>query len=399
VKPKLDAMMDEHRKIGVDRSIASSAGRRITLVGALVNLLLTVGKAIVGIIANSAALIADAAHSASDLVSDFVVWIAILLGSREADDNHPYGHRRFETIATLAVAILILGTAMFVIMESLTRMEAEDVNTPTSLALYVAFGAIIVKEVLFHITIKVGKTHGIPLIIANAHHHRSDALTSVAALIGIAGTMYGYASLDLIAALVIGLILLRVAVRMGWESILEISDIGVDAETSAIIQELIINEPDVVALHLLKTRHIGGEILCEVHIQVPPRVTVSAGHQMAERVRLAIISAVPRVAEVTVHVDPEDDEEGTTILATRQELLQEIDHILNKFPSVKLVSEPLLHMLFDGCEVVLAPYISGSVEEVVSTAVELKRRLEERDNFVKATVHQRLSVDGLDSEE
>ena len=399
MQPKFDAMMGEHRNIGPDRSIASNAGRRITLIGALVNLLLTIGKAVVGIIANSAALIADAEHSASDLVSDFVVWVAILMGSREADENHPYGHRKFETIATLAVAILILATAIFVILESLTRMDAGVVNTPTSLALYVAFGAIIAKEALFHITIRVGKSHSMPLIIANAHHHRSDALTSVAALIGIAGTMYGYASLDLIAALVIGLMLLRVSAKMGWEAILEISDIGVDAETSAIIQELIIKEPDVVALHLLKTRHIGGEILCEVHIQVPPRVTVSAGHQMAERVRLAIINAVPRVAEVTVHVDPEDDEEGTTILATRQELLREIDDIIKKFPSVELLSEPLLHMLFDGCEVVMAPYINGSEEDVKSTAAELKRKIEEHDDFVKATVHQRLTIGTLDSEE
>lgn len=399
MSPKLDSVIGVHSNIELDRNVASIAARKITLIGALVNLLLTIGKGVVGVIANSAALIADAAHSAADLISDFVVWIAVLMGSREADENHPYGHRRFETIATLAVSILILSTAIFVILESITRMDSGNVNTPESLALYVAFGAIIAKEILFHLTIRVGNTHSMPLIIANAHHHRSDALTSIAALVGIAGTMNGYATLDLIAALIIGLMLLRVAAKMGWESILEISDIGVDAETSAIIQELIIKEPDVVALHLLKTRHIGGEVLCEVHIQVPPRVTVSAGHQMAERVRLAIINAVPRVAEVTVHVDPEDDEDGTTILATRQELLKVIDNIVSDFPSIDLVSEPLLHMLFDGCEVVMAPYISGSEEEVNSTALRLKRSIEDNENFKKATIHKRLQLNSDDSEE
>ena len=391
--PKGDAdtgMSEYHHNTPKRRDEADSAAKRITLVGALANLILTLAKAVVGVVGHSAALVADAVHSAADLISDFVVWVAIILGSREADENHPYGHRRFETMATLVVSILIIISAIVIIRESILRIDSQQMTSPTRLALLVAALAIVVKEALYRLTIKVGRRYHLPLINANAHHHRSDAFSSVAAFIGIAGSIQGVAMLDLIAAMVVGLMLFRVGLKLGWEALLEMSDIGVDEETLLIIQELIVSEPDVVALHLLKTRHIGGEVLCEMHIQVPPRITASAGHQIAERVRLAIIKGVPRVAEVTVHVDPEDDEEGTVILARRQDLLAELQIIVTEFPTVEQIGEPLLHMLFSGCEVIMPPKISGDLDSIQSTAASLVEAIEASDSFVKATVHLRL---------
>ena len=394
--PKGDAVAetsDYHQNVGNRGDEADSAAKRVTIIGALANLILTLAKAIVGIVGHSAALVADAVHSAADLISDFVVWVAIIFGSREADENHPYGHRRFETMATLVVSILIVISAIVIIRDSILRLDAEQLTSPSHLALVIAGLAIIVKELLYRVTINVGHKYHLPLINANAYHHRSDAFSSVAAFIGIAGSIQGVAMLDLIAAMVVGLMLFRVGLKLGWEALLEMSDIGVDEDTLVIIQELIVNEPDVVALHLLKTRHIGGEVLCEMHIQVPPRITASAGHQIAERVRLAIINGVPKVAEVTVHVDPEDDEEGTVILARRQDLLAELQKIVAKFPSVEQIGEPLLHMLFSGCEVIMAPKISGDLDSIQETAHLLVIAIEASDSFVKATVHLRLGGD------
>ena len=389
--PKLGSDVLFHANTPTDRKSADEAAKRVTLLGALANLILTIAKAVVGMVANSAALIADAVHSAADLISDFVVWVAIIFGSREADENHPYGHRRFETMATLLVSILIIASAIVILRESILRLDAQQMTSPTALALVVATASILVKEILYRITIKVGRKHHLPLVNANAHHHRSDALSSVAAFIGIAGSLQGITMLDLLAAIVVGLMLFRVGFKLGWDAILEISDIGVDNETLEVIQELIVNESDVVALHLLKTRHVGGEVLCEVHIQVPPRITVTAGHQIAERVRLAIIQGVPRVSEVTVHVDPEDDEDGTVILARRQELLEELGSIVAMFPEVEQIGEPLLHMLFAGCEVVMAPIIAGDMDAVTSTAERLTTAIMASDSFIKATIHLRLS--------
>lgn len=388
--PKPDNSVGFHQHVNNRQGETDSAAKRITLIGALANLILTICKGVVGVVGHSAALIADAVHSAADLISDFVVWIAIIFGSREADENHPYGHRRFETMATLGVSILIIISAVVIIREAILRLESQQITTPTQLALLVAGMAVLVKEALYRSTIAVGRKYNLTLIIANAHHHRSDALSSIAALIGILGSMYGVEMLDLIAAMVVGLMLLRIGIKLGWESLLEMSDIGVDEETLQIMQGLVESETDVVALHLLKTRHVGGEILCEMHIQVPPRITVTAGHQIAERVRLAIIQGIPRVSEVTVHVDPEDDEEGTVILQRRQELLEELTEIVSDFPEVEQIGEPLLHMLFTGCEVVMAPKITGDLESIEVVAKLLEDTILNSESFVKATVHLRL---------
>lgn len=368
-----------------DNSDSDRSSRNITLYGAIANLGLTVAKFVVGISSNSAALIADAVHSASDLLSDFVVWVAIIFGSRDADENHPYGHRRFETMATFVVAILIIITAAVVVDGAIKRLDVEPI-IPGMFALYVAALSIVVKEFLYRGTIKVARKYDLPLMRANAHHHRSDALSSIAAFIGIAGAINGIAILDIVAALIVGLMLLRVGLKLAWDAVLEISDIGVDVETMAVIEGLINNEEDVESLHFLKTRHIGGQVLCEVHIEVPERFSVTEGHQVAERVRLAIVSEVSRVSEVTVHVDPEDDEHGTTILPRRQLLLDRIHELIEEFAEVTISSEPTLHMLFSGCEAIIYVKILGEIAEIREVAKSIKLKVEDDDHFVQATI-------------
>jgi len=373
-------------------SEGDGAARRVTLFGAIGNLGLTAGKFFVGISANSAALVADAVHSASDLVSDLVVWVAIFFGSRDADENHPYGHRRFETMATLVVAILIIITAGVVIQSAILRLDVAVNEIPGILALYVALISIIVKEVMYRGTIRVANKYDLPLMRANAYHHRSDALSSIAAFVGIAGAINGIAILDVVAALIVGLMLLRVGIKLAWEAILEMSDIGVDEETMAVIEELINNEPDVESLHLLKTRHIGGQVLCEVHIEVPERLSVTEGHQVAERVRKTIITEVEKVSDVTVHVDPEDDEEGTTILPRRQELLKIVDEIKGNYSEISIVGRPTFHMLLSGCEVEVVVGISGSLPSITAIAGDFKTAIESDTNFVKADVVLALDI-------
>jgi hypothetical protein len=241
-------------------------------------------------------------------------------------------------------------------------------------------------------TIRVANKYDLPLMRANAYHHRSDALSSIAAFVGIAGAINGIAILDVVAALIVGLMLLRVGIKLAWEAILEMSDIGVDEETMAVIEELINNEPDVESLHLLKTRHIGGQVLCEVHIEVPERLSVTEGHQVAERVRKTIITEVEKVSDVTVHVDPEDDEEGTTILPRRQELLKIVDEIKGNYSEISIVGRPTFHMLLSGCEVEVVVGISGSLPSITAIAGDFKTAIESDTNFVKADVVLALDI-------
>jgi len=326
--------------------------RRVTVVGALVNIILAGIKAVIGVVTSSASLIADAVHSFADLISDFVVYVAILLGSREADENHQYGHRRYETIATMIVGLLIILTGLGLGWEIVQRIQESDTwANPGRTALIVAGISIVTKEILFQYTNKAGIKHNHQLIQANAVHHRTDALSSLVVFAGLLVSELGYSVGDLAAALIVSFMLTRIGMKIVYESLLEISEAGVDSETYNLIEKTIRETDGVVDMHLLRTKTIGGEIFAETHAQVNPYLSVTQGHEIAHRIIKRVGNVVPGLKELTVHIDPEDDEHVNPELPDCSDVEAKIKQIWSSNHNPADLEFITLHVLYDGIEV------------------------------------------------
>ena len=201
--------------------------RRVTIIGALLNLVLSVGKVAGGVVGQSQALVADGVHSLSDLASDGLVLLAARFGSREADHNHPYGHQRIETLATLGVGLVLLAIGVAFLIDSATRLlEPERLLSPGWLALIIAFVSVLIKEALYHYTVRVARRTDSALLVANAWHHRSDALSSIVVIVGVAGAMLGMRWLDSVSAAVVGVMLGWVGWRLLGSAAAELVDTG-----------------------------------------------------------------------------------------------------------------------------------------------------------------------------
>jgi len=284
--------------------------RNVTWVGIIGNVLLSILKLIFGFIGQSQALIADGLHSLSDLISDAVVLVAARYSAEHADDEHPYGHARFETIATVAVGLILLLVAFGMLMDVVQRLyESHNLMQPTVISLITIIVSIVVKEALYQYTIVVAKKTKSSMLQANAWHHRSDAISSVIALIGVAGSMMGFIWLDAVAAIGVSIMIAHIGWSLTRSGALELVDTGLDSEKLQEIKEIITTTDGVVALHELRTRRMGANALMDVHILVNQRISVSEGHHIGEIMRLNLIDKVEEITEVIVHIDPEDDEE------------------------------------------------------------------------------------------
>jgi cation diffusion facilitator family transporter len=286
--------------------------RRITIIGALVNLVLTVGKIGFGILGQSHALVADGVHSLSDLVSDGLVLVAARHSHRDADAAHPYGHARFETAATVLVGVILIALAVALAADAARRLVNPALLLhPGWLALAVALASIVSKEWLYRYTVRVATRLRSKLLLGNAWHHRSDAISSVVVVAGVAGAMLGLPYLDALGSIAVAFMIAWVGWDLGRESVLELVDTALDPQKVAAIRERILAVDGVQALHLLRTRSMGADALVDVHILVDPRVSVSEGHQISETVRALLMKEVEGILDVTVHIDPEDDEKGS----------------------------------------------------------------------------------------
>lgn len=284
--------------------------KKVTLVGLVTNVFLAFLKTLLGFIGQSQALIADGVHSMADLISDLIVLVAAKQASRKADEEHPYGHGRFETVAEVALGSFLVAVAAGILIDALTRIyEPERLLSPTWFALVAAIVSILANEALFQYTFRVAKKIKSKLLTANAWHHRSDAISSVIAVVGIAGAMAGFPMLDAIAAIGVSLLIAKVGWDITWRSLRELVDTALDPEKVEEIKNVILSVDGVKAVHSLRTRSVGSNALVDVHILVVnSKMSVSEGHQISERVMRQLISEVEEVTDVTVHIDPEDDE-------------------------------------------------------------------------------------------
>ncbi len=286
----------------------TKASQKVTIIGAIVDFLLAIFKVVIGVIGNSGALIADGIHSFSDLLSDGVVWYAAKHSAEEADDEHPYGHERFETVATLGLAIILAIIGTGIIFDAFDRLSSPSELSHSTLLLSIAALSIFSKEALYWYTLKVANTYKSEMLKANAWHHRSDALSSIVVFIGILGSLNGYLYLDGAAAVIVGLMVIYIAWELGLGATKELVDTSIDAEHIEKLRNSLGQISGVNNVHSLRTRKIGHTISCDVHVQVDPFLSVSEGHIISVSVERVAKECLEDLNDVTVHIDPEDDE-------------------------------------------------------------------------------------------
>ena len=282
----------------------AAAARRSTWVSVVVNVVLTAIQIAVGIFAKSQALIADGIHSLSDLVSDFVVLWANHHAQKDADEDHPYGHHRFETAASLVLGLLLLGVGLGMVGSAVQKLESPETVAPVhSLALWIAGLALVGKELLFRYMLAVAKKVKSSMLVANAWHARSDAASSLVVGIGIAGNLAGYPILDPIAALIVGFMVGKMGWEFGWDALHDLMDRSVDEAEVQAIRQTLLDTPGVIGVHEVRTRKMGDMVVADAHIEVDAQISVEAGHDIAVEARQRVMQR-HRVLNLLTHVDP-----------------------------------------------------------------------------------------------
>lgn len=297
-----DANVGEHAA----RSAAERAGaaRRSTWVSVGVNVTLMTTQIVVGVLAKSQGLIADGVHSLSDLVADFVVLFAGHHARKDADADHPYGHQRFETAASLALGALLLAVGVGMVWSAVVKLEAPDTVAQVHIgALWVVGAALVAKELLFRYMLRVAKEVESSLLVANAWHARSDAASSLVVGLGIVGNLMGYPILDPIAALIVGFMIGRMGWKFGWDAMHDLVDRAVDDDEVQAIRTTLRGTPGVLGVHDVRTRKMGDVIVVDAHIEVDASITVAAGHAISVAARERVMKR-HRVLNLMTHIEP-----------------------------------------------------------------------------------------------
>lgn len=326
--------------------------QKATWVSVAVNLVMTVVQIVVGWLAHSQSLLAHGLHSFSDLLSDFLVIWASRQSAHPADESHPYGHARVETAATLALGTSLVLIGGGILWESGLRLQhVETLQAVQMSAFWIAVATVLAKEALYRYLIRVAERLRSQMLIANALHTRADAASALVVVVGIGGALLGWSFLDLLAAALMGFMILHMGAGLAWGAIKELVDTGLDqAQVDAIGQSLR-STPGVLGLHALRTRRMAHQALVDAHVQVDPRISVSEGHRIAESARARVLREHPEVLDVLVHIDPEDDVDPDLTVASlpeRATVVEDLKRVLADLPAPQKV---VLHYLSAGMEV------------------------------------------------
>lgn len=321
---------------------------RTAVVGGVANVLLSLIKVVAGIVWHSQALVADGIHSFSDLLSDILVWFAGRHSTLAPDQEHPYGHGRYEALATLVLGIFLLLVAVGIGWDATDRLFSPDeLLRPEPLALVAALASVLIKEWLYWWTLGHARRVRSDMLRANAWHHRSDAISSVVVLVGVGGTLAGLPYLDAVAAFIVAVMIAGIAWELGWGAIQELVDTGLEAERLAEIKDTIRAVGGVRDIHMLRTRKHGGHASADVHVLVDPRVSVSEGHMIALLVETRLKEQIDEITDVTVHIDPEDDDASPVRsgLPMRAEALVRLGRLWEGVPEAAGRRRTILHYL------------------------------------------------------
>ncbi len=280
---------------------------KVSTISIVANFILTVLKLLAGVIAHSGAMISDAIHSASDVFSTIVVIIGIKISRKESDKDHPYGHERLECVAAIVLATILAATGLGIGYSAVTKILAgnyENLAVPGILALVAAIVSIIVKEAMYQYTKVYARKIDSSALMADAWHHRSDALSSVGALIGIAGARMGFPILDSVASAVICIFIEKAAYDIFMDAVDKMVDKACDEETETALRECAAGQEGVLGIDLLHTRVFGNKIYVDIEIEADGELTLTKAHAIAERVHDAIEKNFPKVKHIMVHVNP-----------------------------------------------------------------------------------------------
>ena len=284
---------------------------KVTLVGSAGNVALMAFKFVAGILGHSAAMVADAVHSLSDFVTDLIVICFVRVSAKPQDESHDYGHGKFETMASFFVGLALVAAAIGIIVSGALKLvdwlHGEQLPAPGRLALWAALISIAVKELLYQYTARAGKRLDSQAVVANAWHHRSDALSSIGAAIGIGGAILlgdRWTVLDPLASIVVGAMLVKVAVNVLHGSMNELTECSLPAETEHEIEEIIRSCPDVCEPHNLRTRKIGNRIAIEAHIRMDGNTTLDVAHDRATDIEKLLKERFGSQTHVTLHMEP-----------------------------------------------------------------------------------------------
>ena len=301
---KFTDIADSTEDTAKTQAARGAAASRSTWVSVVVNVVLSITQIVVGVLAKSQGLIADGLHSMSDLVADFVVLFANRHSQKDADAEHPYGHQRFETAASLVLGLLLLVVGIGLLWSAVGKLEAPETIAPVHVsALWVAGAALAAKELLFRYMLRVAQRVKSSMLVANAWHARSDAASSLVVGLGIVGNLAGYPILDPIAALVVGLMVARMGWRFAWDALHDLVDRAVDEEELQAISQTLLQTPGVSGVHDVRTRKMGDMVVVDAHLEVDALLTVEAGHNIAVDARRRVLQR-HRVLNLMTHVDP-----------------------------------------------------------------------------------------------
>lgn len=285
--------------------------RNVTLIGSIVNLVLTIGKVFAGIVGQSSAMVADGVHSLSDLVTDIIVIVFVKISGKEKDNTHQYGHGKFETFATMIISMALLivgvGIAWTSALKIYNSLNGALIDKPGIIALYAALISIVSKEGLYWYTKLEGKRLNSQAMVANAWHHRSDALSSIGTALGISGAIMlgeNWRILDPLAGIIVSFFILKVAWDIAKPSIDELLDRSLPDKTQKEIEQIITDTGGVISFHGLRTRKIGDVISVEMHVQVDRYLTVEVSHQTATNIENALRERFGANTHVIVHIEP-----------------------------------------------------------------------------------------------
>ncbi len=287
------------------QKIAGKQIKSITYLGMVVNIALAVIKIVVGFFAASLALVADGIHSLSDLATDVAVLLGLRLGSKAPDRSHPYGHGRAETFSAALIALILILVGGVMIYYATMAIAREEVTTPNLGVLIAAILSIAAKEWLYRATKKIAIQSHSAALYANAWHHRSDALSSVAVAVGFISLEFGFGHGDQVAAIAVGLMIIWVGVRVISDSLYELTESSVDPDTVEHIKNIINDNSSIRQWHKLRTRTVGREVFLDLHILVDPDLSLAAAHEISENLEKALDEQIIRPVNITVHIEPD----------------------------------------------------------------------------------------------
>lgn len=311
------------------------AAERVTLIGSVIDAVLGTLKIIIGIFANSAALVADGLHSLSDLLTDFMVIAVLRLSHQAPDRNHPWGHARFETVGTVVLGLILIAVGGLMAYESILRLFAETrPPLPTWPALVAAAASILGKEWIFQYTLRIGKALKSDLIIANAWHSRSDALSSVVVLVAVAGAMLGVWWLDGLAAILVALLVGKIGWDLVARSVEELVDTALPESKVKELRETIMSVNGIDSVHSFKSRAMGSQSMLEMHLQVAPHLSAAEAHYIGDVAVLRLKDRFDDIGHVIFHIDTYDDQvypdENCLTMPPRAEITQHVDAVIGR---------------------------------------------------------------------